>query len=67
MSYAELFFRLILIGVALWVLNHVDVIDARIKNIINILVVVVVLFWLADVFLGFSPHLTSCGPVRRIN
>ena len=68
MSYAELFFRLILIGVALYAFNALstDVIDTRLKKIINTIVLVVVVFWLADVFLGFSPHLSSCGTVRKL-
>ena len=50
---------LIIVGVLLWVVNNYIPMDAKIKQIINILVVVVVVIWLLQV-------LGVMGPLNRI-
>ncbi len=57
MSLVGLLAVLVVIGVLLYVFNTlVTAIDPKIKAIINAVVVIVVVLWLADVFLGFGPN-----------
>ena len=59
MSLISLVVVLIVIGVLLWVVNtQVTMIDANIKKIINIVVIIVVCFWLLSVF-GILPDLNA--------
>jgi hypothetical protein len=50
---------LILVGVLLWLVNNYIPMDGKIKQIVNILVVVVVVIWLLQVF-------GVMGPLSRI-
>jgi undecaprenyl pyrophosphate phosphatase UppP len=50
---------LIIVGVLLWLVNNYIPMDYKIKQIINILVVVVVVIWLLQVF-------GVMGPLTRI-
>jgi hypothetical protein len=50
---------LIIVGVLLWLVNNYIPMDHKIKQIINILVVVVVVVWLLQVF-------GVMGPLTRI-
>ncbi len=51
MSLISLIVVLALIGVALWFVNtQITIIDPKIKNIINIVVVMAVILWLLSVF-----------------
>ncbi len=54
MSILALLFILIVIGVALYVVNTVIPMDPKIKTIINVVVVLLVLVWLADLFFGLG-------------
>ena len=49
---------LIIAGVLLWLINTYIPMDAKIKKILNIVVVVVVVLWLLNVF-GVWDHLRS--------
>jgi hypothetical protein len=61
MSLLQVVFWLIVIGVALYCFNRwVTFIDANIKKIINVVVIIVVLLWLCNVFGLFA--LLSNGP-----
>ncbi len=60
MSILALLFVLIVIGVALYLVNAVIPMDGKIKTILNVVVVLLVLVWLADVFFGLG----SLGTVR---
>jgi len=41
---------LIVVGVLLWVANTYIPMDAKIKNLLNIVVVIAVVFWLLQIF-----------------
>jgi hypothetical protein len=49
---------LIVAGVLLWLVNSLIPMDGKIKNIFNIVVVLVVIVWLLKVF-GIFSYLTS--------
>lgn len=51
---------LIVIGVILWVVNTYVPMDAKIKNLLNIFVVICVVFWLLNVF-GVLSYVGSIG------
>ena len=52
MSLISLVIVLIVIGVLLWVANTYIPMDAKIKNILNIVVIIAVVLWLLSVFVG---------------
>lgn len=54
---------LIVIGVILWVVNTYVPMDAKIKNLLNIFVVICVVFWLLNVF-GVLSYVGSIGVPR---
>ena len=50
MSLISLIVTLIVIGVLLWLLNTYIPMDGKIKNILNVVVVICVVVWLLSVF-----------------
>jgi len=50
MSLISLIVTLIIIGLLLWAVNNYIPMDAKIKNILNIVIVIAVLLWLLSVF-----------------
>jgi UDP-N-acetylmuramyl pentapeptide phosphotransferase/UDP-N-acetylglucosamine-1-phosphate transferase len=48
MSLVTLIITLIVVGVLLWLVNNYIPMDAKIKNILNIVVVVAVVVWLLN-------------------
>lgn len=58
MSLITLVVLLIIVGVLLWVVNTQIPMDAMIKKIINIVVIIVVCLWLLSVF-GILPDLNA--------
>lgn len=46
----EIVVVLILVGVGLWAINSVVPMDAKIKQILNVVVVIAVILWLLRVF-----------------
>jgi len=58
MGLLQLVVILVLVGVGLWALNRYVPMDATIKKIINIVVIVVVVIWLLSVF-GILPNLDA--------
>lgn len=59
MSLISLIIILVVIGAILWVVNtQITFIDANIKKIINIVVIIVVCLWLLAVF-GILPDLNA--------
>lgn len=59
MSLITLVIILILVGALLWAVNtQLTFIDANIKKIINVVVIIVVLLWLLSVF-GILPDLNA--------
>jgi hypothetical protein len=54
MSLFTILVVLIVAGVLLWIVNNYIPMDSKIKNILNIVVVVVVIGWLLKVFGVFN-------------
>ena len=54
MSILSLLLVLIVVGVALYLVNTVIPMDGKIKTILNVVVVLLVLVWLLDVFVGLG-------------
>jgi len=50
MSLLSLIVALVVVGVIMWAINAYIPMEARIKNILNIVVIIVVVFWLLKVF-----------------
>lgn len=50
MSIVSLLILLILVGVGLYLVNSVIPMDAKIKTILNVVVVVLVVLWLLEAF-----------------
>ena len=55
MPLVTLVVYLVVIGVLLWLVNNYIPMDAKIKQIINIVVIVVVVIWLLRVFGVMGP------------
>ena len=59
MTFIGLLITLIIVGVLLYLVNTVIPMDAKIKTILNVIVVIAVLLWLAESFALIGPyHLT---------
>ena len=54
MPLLSVLFVLIIVGVVLWAVNKYIPMDYKIKNILNIVVVILVIVWLLKVFGLFS-------------
>ncbi len=52
MSLISLVIVLIVVGVLLWLVNTLIPMDAKIKQIINVVVIIVVVLWLLQIFVG---------------
>lgn len=52
MSLVSLVIVLIVIGVLLYLINRYIPMDSKIKNILNVVVVVAVVIWVLGIFLG---------------
>lgn len=50
MPIVSLIITLIVVGVLLWLVNNYIPMDAKIKNILNIVVVIAVVLWLLSAF-----------------
>ena len=50
MLLIQLVIVLVIVGVALWAINNYIPMDATIKKILNVVVIIVVLLWLLSVF-----------------
>ena len=54
MPLVQVVVTLVVIGVLLWAINNFIPMDGKIKQILNIVVVIAVVFWLLRVFGVFS-------------
>lgn len=63
MDLVSLVIVLIVVGVLLCLVNQIIPMDANIKTIINVLVVVVAVLWLVNILIGPIP-LIRIGPIR---
>lgn len=57
MGLIDLVIVLIFVGVLLWLVNAYIPMDAKIKQILNIAVVIVVVVWLVQLFIGPLPDI----------
>ena len=57
MDLLSLIMVLIAVGVLLYVVNTLVPMDAKIKQILNIVVVIAVVLWLLSLFSGYFPHI----------
>jgi hypothetical protein len=64
MSIIGLIIVLIVIGVLLWLVNSYIPMDAKIKQILNVVVIICVVLWLLSVFGVFSMNF---GNVPRVH
>ena len=55
MTILGLLVTLVLVGVALYVVNSVIPMDAKVKTILNAVVVILVLLWVVDQFVDLEP------------
>jgi hypothetical protein len=58
MPLLNVFIILIVAGVVLWLINTYIPMDRKIKNILNVVAVIVIIFWLLKVF-GLLNSLTN--------
>ena len=65
MSIVSIIVFLVLVGIGLYVLNRLPMVEGTIKTIINAVVILCVLLWLLDVFVGLG-HLGYVGTPRVI-
>jgi hypothetical protein len=54
MTLISLVLTLVIVGLLLWLINTYIPMDAKIKNILNIVVVIFVILWLLNVFGAFN-------------
>ena len=57
MDLIQLVVVLIVVGVLLYVVNTLIPMDAKIKNLLNIVVMIVVVLWVLSLFIGYAPHI----------
>ena len=57
MDLLSLIIVLAVVGVLLWAVNQFIPMDAKIKQILNIVVVIAVVLWLLSLFSGYFPHI----------
>ena len=57
MDLIQLVIVLIVVGVLLYVVNTLIPMDAKIKNLLNIVVMIVVVLWVLSLFIGYAPHI----------
>lgn len=63
MDLLGLIILLIVIGVVMWLVNTYIPMEPKIKQILNVAVVIIVILWLLDLFVGFGAlHI----PIRRV-
>ena len=58
MPFTSVVIVLIGVGLLLWLVNNYIPMDAKIKNILNVVVVIAVVLWMLDVF-GIWSHMTT--------
>jgi hypothetical protein len=64
MSLISLILVLVIVGVALWAINAYIPMDATIKKILNVVVVLVVIFWLLYAFGVLPAHDITVPKIR---
>ena len=57
MSLISLIILIVVIGVLLWAVNTYIPMDAKIKNILNIIVVIALVLYILSLFSGYFPNI----------
>jgi hypothetical protein len=57
MDLLSLIILLVVIGVILWAVNTYIPMDAKIKQILNVVVIIAVVIFLLSLFVGYLPHM----------
>ena len=57
MSLISLIILIVVIGVLLWAVNTYIPMDAKIKNILNIIVVIALVLYILSLFSGYLPNI----------
>jgi hypothetical protein len=60
MSIVGLIITIAIVGVILWAVNTLLPMDPKIKQVLNVIVIVVLLIWLLQLFVGIGP---TVGPI----
>jgi hypothetical protein len=66
MPIIEIVVILVVIGVVMYLVNTLLPIDHRFKTLINAVVIIAAILWLADLFLGYSPRYDARGCNRSV-
>jgi len=53
----QLIIFLVIVGVLMWAVNAYVPMEARIKQILNVVVIIVVVLWLLGLFTGYLPRI----------
>lgn len=57
MDLLSLIILIVIVGLLLWAVNTYIPMDAKIKNILNIVVVIALILFLLSLFSGYFPHI----------
>jgi hypothetical protein len=57
MDLISLIILLVIVGVILWVVNTYIPMDGKVKQILNIVVIIVLVLFLLSLFVGYLPHM----------
>ena len=57
MDLIQLIIFLVIVGVLMWGVNAYVPMEARIKQILNVVVIIVVVLWLLGLFTGYLPRI----------
>jgi len=57
MGLIDLVIILIVVGVLMWLVNTYIPMDAKIKQILNVVVIIAIVLWLLTIFLGPIPDI----------
>jgi hypothetical protein len=58
MDLFSLIIILVIVGVVLWAINSFIPMQAQVKSILNVAVVIVLVIWLLSLFVGYVPNPT---------
>ena len=57
MSLISLIILIVVVGVLLWAINEFIPMDAKIKNILNIVVIIALVLYILSLFSGYFPNI----------
>lgn len=57
MDLIQLIILLVIVGVIMWAINAFIPMEARIKQILNVIVIICVVVFLLSLFVGYLPHM----------